>query len=83
MFLFNSCGIRGKYHIIPPIRGGAIQMTHEKIKGLELTTLELKAWTQITANKKSFLLHVKKSILQIFGEGEGVDMGSGNEHLSI
>ena len=29
-------------------------MTHEKIKGLELITLELKAWTQITANKKIF-----------------------------
>ena len=46
----NSCGIREKYQIIPPIHGGAIQMTHEKIKGLELITLELEAWTEITAN---------------------------------
>ena len=46
---------------MPPIHGGAIQMTHEKIKGLELITLELKAWTQITANKKIFPPTFKKN----------------------
>ena len=57
-------------------------MTHEKIKGLEMITLELKAWTEITANKKVFPPTCKNKLhfANIWG---GVDMGSGHEHLII